>query len=206
MKKSILSIIAVFVCFMATAQRRGSVEASLSGGYNWSTIYSDTQGTFDNHGAYNLSAGLDFYLSRDWSIRIRAINDRKGFNNVVFTDNNGFDFKSDVALNYVTVPVQASWHFGRTKNWYFNFGGYAGFLNSAKETRFNTNLKPDFNDTDAGLALGLGVKIPVGDKLRLFFEYDYQYGLTELYKVRYDNEHTNVSRSALNVGLNFLLQ
>ena len=63
MKKSIFSIIAVFVCFMATAQRRGSVEASLSGGYNWSSIYSDTQGTFDSHGAYNLSAGLDFILA-----------------------------------------------------------------------------------------------------------------------------------------------
>lgn len=207
MKRNILIIAMLFIAFAVKAQHRGSVEGILSGGYNSATVYSDQYGTFDSHRSYNLTAGLDFYLSRTWSIKIKGIQDKKGFNNVIFTDSNGYDFRSDVKLNYVTVPLQLSWHFGgRNKNWYISAGPYVGFLTDASESRYNQNLKPDMNETDAGIALTLGVKVPVGDRVRLFFEYDYQEGFNELYKVRYDNEHVNTSRGALNVGINFLLQ
>lgn len=206
MKKNIFIITMLFIVAAATAQHRGSVEGILSAGYNSATVTSDQYGSFDSRRTYNLTAGLDFYLSRSWSIKIKAIQDRKGFNNVIFTDSNGMDFRSDVRLNYVTVPLQASWHFGGSKNWYLSAGPYVGFLTYASESRYNTNLKPDINETDAGIAFTFGVKVPVGDRVRIFFEYDYQEGFSELYKVRYDNEHVNTSRGALNVGLNFLLQ
>jgi opacity protein-like surface antigen len=206
MKKNILIITMLFMVIAVKAQHRGSVEGILSVGYNSATVTSDQYGSFDSHASYNLTAGLDFYLSRSWSIKIKGIQDRKGFNNVVFTDSNGFDFRSDVRLNYVTVPLQASWHFGGSKNWYLSAGPYVGFLTDASESRYNTNLKADINETDAGIALTFGVKVPVGDRIRIFFEYDYQEGFSELYEVRYDNEHVNTSRGALNVGLNFLLQ
>jgi opacity protein-like surface antigen len=206
MKKNIFIITLLFMAIAVNAQGRGSVEGILSAGYNSATVTSDQYGTADSRGSYNLTAGLDFYLSRSWSIKVKGIRDKKGFNNVIFTDQNGRDFRSDVRLDYITVPLQASWHFGGSKNWYLSAGPYVGFLTDASESRYNQNLKPDFNDTDAGIALTFGVKIPVGDRLRIFLEYDYQEGFSELYKVRYDNEHVNTSRGAFNVGLNFLLQ
>lgn len=207
MKKNIFIVAMLLMAFIAQAQRKGSVEATLSAGYNSSTVYSDQYGSFDSHRSYNLTAGLDFYMNRTWSVKIKAIQDRKGFNNVIFTDNDGYDFRSDVKLNYVTVPLQLSWHFGGyNKNWYLSAGPYVGFLTSANETRYNQDLKADMNETDAGIALTIGVKVPVGDRVKLFFEYDYQEGFNELYKVRYDNEHVNTTRGAFNVGVNFLLQ
>ena len=99
----------------------------------------------------------------------------------------------------------ANWHFGNKKNWYLNFGPYVGFLLDAKETQFDTDLKDYFNSTDFGLALGIGVKIPVSDKLKLFFEYEGQGGVSDIFKVNEFSRVTN-SRSSLNIGLNFLLK
>ena len=75
---------------------------------------------------------------------------------------------------------------------------------SAKETTFDTDIKDLFNTTDAGLALGIGVKIPLNDKLKLFFEYDGQIGLSELFKEN-DGDRITGSRDAFNIGLNFML-
>ncbi|AWH86233.1 hypothetical protein HYN59_14435 [Flavobacterium album] len=75
---------------------------------------------------------------------------------------------------------------------------------SAKETTFNTDVKDVFNDTDAGLAFGLGVKIPVSDYIKIFIEYQEQAGVIDVFKNNNDSPVLN-SRSAINVGINFLL-
>lgn len=99
----------------------------------------------------------------------------------------------------------ANWHFGSKRNWYLNFGPYAGFLLNAKEISMNTEVKEYFNSTDFGLALGVGVKIPVSDKLKIFLEYDGQGGVSEIFK---DNQGDRVtgSRGSFNVGLNFTMK
>ncbi len=53
--------------------------------------------------------------------------DQKGWDDGTITDVNG-TFITDYNLNYLTVPVMANWHFGRTKNWYLNFGAYTAIL------------------------------------------------------------------------------
>jgi opacity protein-like surface antigen len=74
---------------------------------------------------------------------------------------------------------------------------------SAKETTFGTDVKDGFNATDFGLALGIGVKIPVSDKLKISIEYDEQTGFTNIF-LESDETITN-TRSAINVGVNFLM-
>jgi opacity protein-like surface antigen len=99
----------------------------------------------------------------------------------------------------------ANWHFGRKRNWYLNFGPYAGFLLNAEETVGGVDVKEAFNTTDFGLALGIGVKIPVSDKLKISIEYDGQAGLLDIFK---DNNFGRIqnSRASLNVGLNFMMK
>ncbi|MNX90255.1 hypothetical protein D3C86_1222980 [compost metagenome] len=112
--------------------------------------------------------------------------------------------RTDINVDYITVPVMAGWHFGSKRNWYLNFGPYIGFLMSAKDTELDSDLKDSFNTVDGGIAFGIGVKIPVSDKLKFFIEYEGQGGIAEVFKNNDGDQITN-SRSAFNVGINFLL-
>lgn len=207
MKKLLLALAFTGLCSLSLqAQGKGNIEFNLNVGYNSSYANDSEYGSYDYRSAFNVGAGLDFYFNDRWSIKAKAIYDSKGFNNVILTNlESGVRFNSNIQLNYITVPVMANWHFGRKRNWYLNFGPYVGFLVDAKETRFDTDIKDGINSTDAGLAFGIGVKIPLNDKLRLFFEYDGQSGFSDIYKSNY-RYNTYINRSAFNVGINFLLK
>jgi hypothetical protein len=106
----------------------------------------------------------------------------------------------------------ANWHFGKSRNWYLNFGPYVGFLTSASVNNINLStgtsdkeidLKGSCNSTDAGLALGIGMKFKVGDKARFFVEEDGQGGLAGVFKNASPNGDILNTRIAVNVGLMF---
>ena len=204
MKKNILALIAI-IGFVATtvAQRKGNVEFGLNGGLN-SSFISDSWGSSDVRTSFNAGAAADFYFSDSWSLKVKAIYDRKGWNNDFVTVDNTL-YRANFAVDYITVPVMANWHFGNTKNWYFNFGPYVGFLVNAEETAFDSDVKDMFNNTDVGLALGLGVKIPLSDYAKLFIEYDVQSGFTDVFKNDFEGDNSSTTRGALNVGINFML-
>lgn len=206
MKKVIVFVVLV-LGFSSTisAQKKGDVEFGVNAGLNNSTA-SGAEGSVDPGYGFNFGGSVDYYFSSDWSIKAKLIYDQKGWNNDYIEDvNSGALYPTDVNLNYLTVPVMAGWHFGKTKNWYLNFGLYMGFLLNAKETQFDTDLSEYFNKNDVGLALGIGVKVPVSKKLKVFFELDGQGGFTDVFK---DNQFSVITntRSSLNVGLNFLMK
>jgi hypothetical protein len=205
MKKNILALL-VFIGFVATtaAQGRGNIEFGLHGGLN-SSFISDSWGSSDVRTNFSAGASADFYFSDSWSLKVKGIYDRKGWNNDLVTVNNNV-YRANFALDYVTIPVMANFHFGNKRNWYVNFGPYVGFLINAEETAFKTDVKESFNTTDAGLALGFGVKIPLSNYAKLFIEYDVQSGFTEVFKYDFDNgDNARNTRGALNVGINFML-
>lgn len=206
MKKIFTIAAAVMLTTAAYAQTKGNVELGFNVGYNSSTVNSNEfWGTPDYNQSFNIGASVDYYFSDRWSIKGKLIYDRKGWDNGGIIIDGGIWEKTDYNLDYVTIPVMANWHFGSSRNWYLHFGPYIGFLMNAKDTEFDTDIKEGFNTFDAGIALGIGVKIPLNDKLKLFFELDGQGGMSDIVK---DNEGDRVtnSRSSINVGLNFLLQ
>ena len=103
-----------------------------------------------------LNCSMDYYFSNSWSVKTKLIYDRKGWDNGFIEDDFG-SYITDYNLDYLTVPVLASWHFGNNKNWFLEFGPYVGFLLNAEEVRFGTDVTDSFNSTDFGLALGIGV-------------------------------------------------
>lgn len=205
MKKVALTLIlALSLTSYVSAQKKGDVEFGFNIGYNSSTV-SDSQFSADNGSGMNLAGSMDYYFSNTWSIKTKLIYDQKGWDNGFIEDADGFDYITDFNVNYLTVPVMANWHFGNKRNWFLEFGPYVGFLLNAEDSRFGTDVTEAFNTTDFGLALGIGVKIPLNDKLKLFFEYEGQGGLNDIFK---QNDYSSVtnSRSSINVGLNFLLK
>ena len=206
MKKIFTTIIIVLGVYTASfaQQKKGDVELGINAGLNSSTVTSDNYANSSYRTSFNFGVAADFYFSNRWSLKGKLIYDQKGWNDG-YTSYNGSIIKSNYPVNYLTVPVMANWHFGRTRNWYLNFGPYVGFLIDAKETAYNTNLKPLLSSTDLGIALGIGVKIPLSDKVKLNLEYEGQAGVTDLSKESYGSAIRN-TRGSLNVGFNFMLK
>jgi hypothetical protein len=204
MKNIIRSVIVVLgLSTSVTAQKKGDVEFGVNIGYNSFSV-SDSYDSSDTGSGFNFGGSIDYYFSNTWSIKGKLIYDQKGWDNGFIEDNLGY-YVTDFRLNYITIPVLASWHFGNNRNWYLHFGPYFGFLMNAEETRYSQDVTDIFNENDFGLALGIGVKVPISSKLKLFFELDGQGGLTDIFKQNDYSAVTN-SRTGLNVGLNFLMK
>jgi len=205
--KKIALVVLLAAGFIApvTAQKKGDIEFGLNIGYNNSTV-ADSRTTSDPGTGFNLGGSMDYYFSNSWSIKAKLIYDQKGWDNDVIQDiNSGYYYPTNYNVNYLTVPVMANWHFGNKRNWYLDFGPYVGFLLNAKDTQYGTDVTSSFNSTDFGLALGIGVKVPVSNKIKLFFELDGQGGVTDIFKYNQYSEVTN-SRTSLNIGINFLMK
>jgi opacity protein-like surface antigen len=209
MKKS-FPMLLLLLCLYATAiaqrteQNPGSFEFGANIGYNSSTVTTGQLTNTTPRIGFNLGISADYYFSDRWSIRVRLIDDPKGWNNGFISTSNG-SYTTNYRLNYLTIPVMANWHFARKRNWYLHFGPYIGILMNASETATGMNLKTDFNSTDFGIDLGIGVKIPVSDNLKIFIEDDAQAGATDIFKVNSSGSPVLNSRSSIKVGVNFSL-
>lgn len=166
-----------------------------------------TQNQGDNKsgvvGGINFGLSAEYYFSDRWGIKAKVIYDQKGWGNGYLTTSDGSTLDNvNFQLNYITVPIMANWHFAPNRNWYLNFGPYIGFLQSAKETTDNIDTKSAFNSTDFGLGFGIGVKIPLSNSVKLFFELEGQSGVSNL---NIDNSGSTLQseRSSINIGINF---
>jgi len=208
MKKIFTTLLILFGFYsIAFAQQKGSVDYGINVGYNGSYVTETNSNVSSDYvSGFNAGAYVDSYFSNSWSLKVKVNYDQKGWGNGFLDDGNGNSVTGvNFKLNYITIPVLANWHFGRTRNWYLNFGPYVGILTGAKESTDDIDVKQVFNTTDFGLDLGIGVKIPLSNKAKLFFEYDGQGGVTNIFKDSDDGSSVQNVRTSINVGLNFNL-
>tara|TARA_B100000949_G_scaffold150123_1_gene131903 strand:+ start:1232 stop:1681 length:450 start_codon:yes stop_codon:yes gene_type:complete len=146
---------------------------------------------------YSGGAFGNYYLSEQWSLKLKAIYERKGYAEGLYENR-----ETDVAFNMISVPVTAHFYFGNSNNWYINLGPYIGFMIAAKATSFNVDVTRLFNSTDFGIAGGIGYKLPIGEKLDVFAEIDNQTGLSD---ILVDNPGSAVrnNRLSFNLGIIF---
>ena len=64
---------------------------------------------------YSGGAFGDYYLSEQWSLKLKAIYERKGYAEGLYENR-----ETDVAFNMISVPVTANFYFGNNNNWYIN--------------------------------------------------------------------------------------
>ena len=203
-KLSVILSLVICMYFRAAAQTANSVEVGFNSGFNVAEVTSP-QGVPNVafHVGFNVGATAEYYLTDTWSIKGKISYDQKGWD-----DAYGFFSSASVnkfSLNYITVPVMANWHFGRTRNWYLHFGAYAGFLTGATSSPGAADISSGFNTTDAGLAGGLGVKFKLSDKAKLFIEDDSEVGFIDILKNDAAAYAYHNTRSSLNVGVMFRL-
>jgi len=205
MKKLLAALMLLGLSSAAQSQEKGGFELGTTVGYNLSTVTSGSQTNSHYRSGFNVTVFGDYFFSNRWSIKTKLSYDQKGWDNgyIENLDNNQRSL-TNYHINYLTVPVMANWHFGKKRNWFLNFGPYAGFVLSAKETTFNMDLKEHLKTADIGLGLGIGVKIPVANRLKILLESDGQGSFVDIFKDNTGSEIQN-SRSSLNAGLVFEL-
>lgn len=183
---------------------KGDIEYSVGAGVSNSTDVHSTSGassSTDNYlTGFNAYASAEYYLSTRWGIKAKLVYDQKGWKDNSSTDK--------FHLNYLTVPVIANWHFGRTRNWYLNFGPYAGFLLSNQlpadaESYYGIPPSKGINSIDGGLAFGIGVKIPLTNRVKFFIEMDGQSGFTNVLRDNNNDNDAYLARGSWNIGINF---
>lgn len=173
MKKLVLSAMAVFAFTFSNAQSRekGTVELIPQIGYSSANYYGSGVGGGNNPiGEVAFGVGADYFFNDRWSLRSGLLYQTMGSEYEGFKDE----------LKYLTVPLNANWHFGSTRKWNLNFGPSIGFIMSAETN--GEDVKEFVNSTQVGLNVGIGYKIEVSTNFSILVDYQSMTGLTDVAK------------------------
>ena len=189
MKKIILAVAIAFGLTTAHAQQRekGTIEIIPHVGFTISDISGSDAADNGALSSLNIGVGADYYFNDRWSIR-------SGLN----YETMGSDIDDTIlGLSYLTIPINANWHFGKTRKWNLNFGPSIGFLTFAESG--DVDVKNDFNNIQLGLNVGIGYKFRLTEKLGLLVDYQTMAGLNDAAK----DLNIKNNYGSLNVGLVF---
>lgn len=203
--KEIIFTAALLISVLGHSQQRdeGTIELAPVLGIGFANYYGgDTTSANKPITRATFGANIDYYLNDRWSLR-------SGLMYQVF----GTEIKSkgmiyidaEDNLKYITIPVNANWHFGGTRKWHLNFGPSFSFLTAAESTINGTtkNVKDFINPFQLGLNVGIGYKIEVTEKFGISISYNETLGLTEVPK---SNEMSfKNSQNAINFAAVFKL-
>ncbi|NHM04607.1 porin family protein [Flavobacterium celericrescens] len=189
MKKILLSAIALLAFGFAEAQNRekGAIELIPQIGYSSANYYGEEDFDSNTISGVTFGVGADYFFNDRWSLRSGLHYQKMGAKGT-----GGYEEK----LNYLTLPVNANWHFGSTRKWNLNFGPSFSMLMSA-ENNFG-DIKDEANSFQLGLAYGIGYKIEVNEKFSILIDMQGITGLTEVPK---ESDFTlKNAYSSINVG------
>ncbi|MBD3724144.1 MAG: PorT family protein [Flavobacteriaceae bacterium] len=156
-------------------------------GYSSSNYYGEDQLDTNTLSGASFGVGADYFFNDRWSLRSGLHYQQMGTKG-----NGGYEEK----LKYITLPVNANWHFGSTRKWNLNFGPSFSLLTSAKNN-FG-DLKDLANPFQLGLAYGIGYKIEVNEKFSILIDLQGIAGLTDVPK---ESDYTiKNSYSSINIG------
>jgi hypothetical protein len=197
MKKNLLLFIALISFAFANAQSRekGTVEITPKIGYSSFSENNEGESTDSNTGVA-FGATADYYFNNRWSLRSGLVFDKMGGEY-----DSGYGISKD-KLNYLTIPINANWHFGSTRKWNLNFGFSPSFLLNA-EVSDNTGHSMEIPSSviksfQLGFTYGLGYKIEVNKKFGILLDWQGFAGLTNINKAT--NSDIKNSGGSFNIG------
>lgn len=194
MKKKLCFGLLLGSLFGFSQQReKGTIEVTPIIGYATSNYYASENLSNDPISSVNFGVNGDYYFHNRWSLRSGLLLQTMGSEYSVPELGIG---NIEEKLTYLTIPVNANWHFGSTRKWNLNFGPSFGFLMSAKAN--DEDIKDLVNSFQFGLNYGIGYKIEIKENIGILIDYQGMSGLTEVPKegdVKFKNAY-----SAFNIG------
>lgn len=197
MKKVLLSLVALVTFGFANAQikERGTIEITPKIGTSSFAELNEDEYTDYNSGV-ELGATVDYYFNNRWSLRSGLTADKMGgkytFDGYIYQDE----------LNYLSIPINANWHFGSTRKWNLNFGLSPSFLMSAKlnENGYTSDIpKSTLESVQLGFTYGIGYKIELTEKFGILLDAQFFNGLTNINKIP-DNRRITNGGYSFNLG------
>jgi long-subunit fatty acid transport protein len=193
MKKNLLLLVAVATFGFANAQikEKGTFELTPKIGAssfaevtnkstNGNNINTSNSSSTKTNSGVSFSLTGDYYFNNRWSIRGGISFDKMGGTFTV----QGVSFED--RFRYITIPINANWHFGSTRKWNLNFGLSPSFLSSAygivnsNETKIE---ETQISTSQIGLSLGIGYKIEINPNFGILIDYQSFSGLTNISKI-----------------------
>ena len=165
-------------------------------GVNFST-YAANDVSYDARTAFAAGIIAEYYFSDRWSFRSGLLYDPMGAKDA----GDNID-----KLNYMSIPLNANWHFGSGRNWYLNFGPTLAILLSAtsefSDPRMqDLDIKEAISDFDIGLSLGIGYKFDIAENTQMTIDYQGYGGFVSLEEQNFLPFDIRNSRSAFNLGV-----
>ena len=193
-KVSFFFILLLIFCNSLFAQK---FSVGIKDGINWSNIKGRCDFIYFENTQIKKEVGQNFGLIINYRI-----------NNFLFLqsefnyEEKGFEFKNvligggysgNYELKYLTVPLIANFEFGRSVRYFSYTGFYFSILISADNQTIGTSTstpelvkydhsydaKDQFNKNEIGAVIGLGIKIPLCDKVKLMIGGRYNFGLSK---------------------------
>lgn len=197
--KTILIIIMLVISNITYAQR---ISIGIKDGISRSDIrfqYKDFNdlyyfGVNSLKGGRNYGLMLNYQITNFFSIQSELYHSERGFEFNLFTDmDGGPGVLGNYKMNYITIPLLANFEIGKSFKFYGYAGLYISFLNSAVNqitvTSFSSSYimqydhsydpTSEFNKSELGALFGLGIKIALCNKVKLFVDTRYETGLTK---------------------------
>lgn len=170
--KKVTIIMAVFISAISFSQSRekGTIELTPLIGYASSTYSGENVENNETVSSVSFGVNADYYFNDRWSLRSSILSQKMG--------SQFSGYKEELA--YITIPLNANWHFGSTRKWNLNFGPSIGFLMSAKAN--GIDVKKYANPTQIGLSYGIGYKIEVTEDFGILIDFQGMSGLTKVAK------------------------
>jgi len=180
-KLLLLSVFAVIATLNINAQERdkGAIEIAPY------VAYSSAFFNGDNVDAYETKSGVSYGVVGDY-----FFNDRWSIRSGVTYDAMGASIKglgNDIDLDYISIPLNANWHFGSTRKWNLNFGLTPSFLTSAKVEGQEGDIKNEVESFQLGVSYGIGYKIEVSDTFSVLITGQGNVGVSNINKIEGSN-------------------
>jgi hypothetical protein len=165
------------------------------------------------------SAGFSFQYnySNSLSVKTGMTFERKGMapkTEEIGESGNSIDIVSyRVYFDYITVPILGKITFGEKNNFYINAGTFLGLLiqqTDVKETaveKLVTDNTAMFNSIDFGIAIGIGIRVPLNDRINVGIELRNNLGIINTSAVGViNNGSIKTNSTGLLFGLTYGLQ
>lgn len=212
MKKNLLVLTALLTFGFTNAQskEKGTIEITPKIGTSNFFENNEDEATKYNSGV-EFGATFDYYFNNRWSLRSGLIATKMGGKyKVIFTDfdpivNGNTTVSFEDKLHYLSIPINANWHFGSTRKWNLNFGLSPSFLTSAtivtngKESKIPTS---DIESFQLGFTYGIGYKIEINKKFGILIDTQFFNGLTNINK----SSETQITNAGYSFNLGGVIQ
>ena len=191
MKK--LSFVLFIICTASLSAQKNKLDIGIAAAPNYNYLYGFDGLAAASYGplmAFSAGLTVQYNLPKVVSFVSGFFYEKKGetvSGHVIYPSGNQEAFKVKYFFNYITVPLLARFSFGKKIKFFAEGGGFVSYLTRSYTRSSGTAVNYSNDNTtffykrpDAGVSAGLGISLPLGEKLLLNIEARNNLGLMNI--------------------------